>query len=317
MVPNCKIIYNIKRCVKGDEGISQGSLLATKSDIFATKEDMRLGNARFILIGHSNGGLVSRYYIENLGGDVNVDKLITIDTPHYGSNTYFLSAISTTLMEMGIHSSLAKPLDAELRPASSLFTGNRTNYYDFANSLIVPSAPLQFLLGSLYFNCLYDDSTLQYIQFNQSRILKGNSKVRTKYYAIGGMVFDGERPEELRSGTMFCEIKPDYTTEASFINSITYAFSDKYQDSWVTINDASCNDNVVEIYSQLGVKFNISLFATGTVNQKINFDGMTLFYTEDIKYNNKVIGLINGIMYHMDILDDNDLRKQLIKYIER
>ena len=44
---------------------------------------------------------------------------------------------------------------------------------------------------------------------------------------------------------------------------------------------------------------------------------MTLFYTEDIKYNNKVIGLINGIMYHMDILDDNDLRKQLIKYIER
>ena len=40
---------------------------------------------RINLVGHSMGGLVSRYYIENLGQDAHVDKLITIDTPHWGS----------------------------------------------------------------------------------------------------------------------------------------------------------------------------------------------------------------------------------------
>ncbi|MDE6021854.1 MAG: alpha/beta hydrolase [Ruminococcus sp.] len=58
--------------------IKNSEFLANASDIFATKEDLKNSKARFTLIGHSNGGLVSRYYIENLGGDVNVDKLITV-----------------------------------------------------------------------------------------------------------------------------------------------------------------------------------------------------------------------------------------------
>jgi pimeloyl-ACP methyl ester carboxylesterase len=38
------------------------------------------------LMGHSKGGLVSRYYIENLAGSANVTRLVTLGTPHYGSD---------------------------------------------------------------------------------------------------------------------------------------------------------------------------------------------------------------------------------------
>lgn len=41
--------------------------------------------AKVILISHSMGGLVSRYYIECLGGWQNVRRLFTLGTPHRGS----------------------------------------------------------------------------------------------------------------------------------------------------------------------------------------------------------------------------------------
>jgi pimeloyl-ACP methyl ester carboxylesterase len=41
--------------------------------------------ARFTLIAHSMGGLVAQYYINKLGGDRRIDKLILLGTPNYGS----------------------------------------------------------------------------------------------------------------------------------------------------------------------------------------------------------------------------------------
>jgi len=38
------------------------------------------------LVGHSKGGLVSRYYIENLSGSAYVPRLVTLGTPHFGSD---------------------------------------------------------------------------------------------------------------------------------------------------------------------------------------------------------------------------------------
>jgi len=46
------------------------------------------GKNKVIIIAHSMGGLVSRYYIENLGGDSKVDKLVTIGTPNHGTYGY-------------------------------------------------------------------------------------------------------------------------------------------------------------------------------------------------------------------------------------
>ena len=51
---------------------------------YSSVEDYNNNNYKFNIVAHSMGGLVSRYYIENLGHDNRVDKLITICTPHWG-----------------------------------------------------------------------------------------------------------------------------------------------------------------------------------------------------------------------------------------
>jgi triacylglycerol lipase len=45
---------------------------------------------RFDLIGFSMGGLVSRYYVQQLGGMGRVDRLITISAPHHGTYSAYL-----------------------------------------------------------------------------------------------------------------------------------------------------------------------------------------------------------------------------------
>jgi triacylglycerol esterase/lipase EstA (alpha/beta hydrolase family) len=45
----------------------------------------RTGAAKVDLVGHSQGGIVSRYYIKFLGGAGKVDSLVSLAAPHYGS----------------------------------------------------------------------------------------------------------------------------------------------------------------------------------------------------------------------------------------
>ena len=37
------------------------------------------------MIGHSLGGLIARYYVQRLGGDAFVNTLVTLGTPHQGT----------------------------------------------------------------------------------------------------------------------------------------------------------------------------------------------------------------------------------------
>ena len=46
----------------------------------------RTGAAKVDLVSHSMGGLVSRYYVKNLGGAATVDSLIMMGTPNYGTS---------------------------------------------------------------------------------------------------------------------------------------------------------------------------------------------------------------------------------------
>ena len=74
-----------------------------KAAFFGTSDITANSDFTFNIIGHSMGGLVARYYIENCTNhshyladshssgsctynDNHVDKLITIDTPHWGSD---------------------------------------------------------------------------------------------------------------------------------------------------------------------------------------------------------------------------------------
>lgn len=48
--------------------------------------DQRVGGGRIDLIAHSMGGLVARFYLQQLGGERRVDRLITLGTPHRGTH---------------------------------------------------------------------------------------------------------------------------------------------------------------------------------------------------------------------------------------
>jgi len=91
----------------------------------------------FDLIGFSMGGLVSRYYVQRLGGAKRVRRLITISSPHHGSYwAYVMNNIACHQMRPGSNFlkelnqdakmlehvrfvSLWTPLDLMIVPASS------------------------------------------------------------------------------------------------------------------------------------------------------------------------------------------------------
>lgn len=51
------------------------------------------GYEKVHVVGHSLGGLIARYYVQRQGGDHRVDTLVTLGTPHQGSNLARLAPI--------------------------------------------------------------------------------------------------------------------------------------------------------------------------------------------------------------------------------
>ena len=43
------------------------------------------GADRVDIVAHSQGGLIGRYFVKNLGGDAAVDSLVSLAAPHYGT----------------------------------------------------------------------------------------------------------------------------------------------------------------------------------------------------------------------------------------
>jgi triacylglycerol lipase len=91
------------------------------------------GYERIHVVGHSLGGLIARYYAQRLGGDERIHTLVTLGTPHHGTQAARL---------------LPWPLVKQLRPDSELMaeldepaTDCRTRFlvfYSDIDQLIVP-----------------------------------------------------------------------------------------------------------------------------------------------------------------------------------
>jgi triacylglycerol lipase len=64
----------------GEIGRSAGTLATFVDDVLA-----RTGTRRLAIVGHSQGGLVARYYIKFLGGGRRVDDLIELSPPDHGT----------------------------------------------------------------------------------------------------------------------------------------------------------------------------------------------------------------------------------------
>jgi triacylglycerol lipase len=63
------------------------------------------GAEKVHIVGHSLGGVIARYYVQRLGGSEFVDSLVTLGSPHTGTNTAYL---------------LPTPLARQLRPGSEV-----------------------------------------------------------------------------------------------------------------------------------------------------------------------------------------------------
>ncbi|MFC5660391.1 esterase/lipase family protein [Streptomyces nogalater] len=94
----------------------------------------RTGSARVDIVGHSLGGLIARYYVQCLGGDLRVRTLVTLGTPHSGTRVAPLADAHPIVRQMRPGSAVIEEL---ARPAP----GCRTRFVSFwsdLDSLMVP-----------------------------------------------------------------------------------------------------------------------------------------------------------------------------------
>lgn len=88
----------------------------------------------FDIVGLSMGGLVSRYYLQRLGGLNRVDRLITISSPHWGTwMAYALPSICYVQMRPG--SAFLQDLNRDIKSLQVLDFTSIWTPYDF---IIVP-----------------------------------------------------------------------------------------------------------------------------------------------------------------------------------
>ncbi|RPF35708.1 triacylglycerol lipase [Streptomyces sp. TLI_185] len=96
----------------------------------------RTGSRQIDIVGHSLGGLIARYYVQRLGGDIRVRTLVTLGTPHSGTRVVPLANAHPIVRQMRPGSELLEELT---RPAP----GCRTHFVSFWSDLDHLMDPLE------------------------------------------------------------------------------------------------------------------------------------------------------------------------------
>jgi len=81
----------------GDIAASAGQLAS-----FVTRVLAATGAAKVDLVGHSQGGMMPRYYLKFLGGAAHVDKLVALAPSNHGTTLDGLTALVTALGQAGL-----------------------------------------------------------------------------------------------------------------------------------------------------------------------------------------------------------------------
>jgi triacylglycerol lipase len=71
----------------GQDGIGSITRSARELGGFVDRELARTGAARVSIVGHSEGGMMARYYVRFLGGAAKVDDLVALAPPNHGTTT--------------------------------------------------------------------------------------------------------------------------------------------------------------------------------------------------------------------------------------
>ena len=96
--------------------------------------DKELGHRKFDLVAFSMGGLISRYYLQRLGGLDRVPHFITMATPHNGTKTAY-ALWQPGVLQMRPGSTFLRDLDSD---ADRLRTIKFTSFYTPLDLIIVP-----------------------------------------------------------------------------------------------------------------------------------------------------------------------------------
>lgn len=97
----------------------------------------------FDLLGFSMGGIVSRYYIQRLGGIDRVQRFITISSPHNGTWTAYFY-ITPGTVQMRPDSDFLKDLNQDIHQLNQL---NFTSIWTPFDGMIIPANSSQLPVG--------------------------------------------------------------------------------------------------------------------------------------------------------------------------
>lgn len=105
---------NVRTVELGLPGLTIGSPAKYARQVRREAMDLHNSTGQNIsIIGHSMGGLCSRYFVEILGGHNIVDNVLTMGTPHKGTNIAYLGIFSKGGRQMRIKSDFMKKLNKE------------------------------------------------------------------------------------------------------------------------------------------------------------------------------------------------------------
>ena len=107
--------------------------------------NVQLGpEASFLLIGFSMGGLVSRYYVQSLGGIDRVKHLITISSPHHGTWMAYLFNRKACI-QMRPNSTFLKTLNKEVTILQKI---SMTSIWANYDTTILPNNSSRLSIGN-------------------------------------------------------------------------------------------------------------------------------------------------------------------------
>jgi len=97
---------------------------------------MRISGAKRVhVVGHSLGGVIARWYIQELGGEKHVDHCVTIGTPHHGTMAAFLGP-GPAARDMRPGSEVVQRLEKGFAKSKVMYV----NLYSDLDFLIIPSS---------------------------------------------------------------------------------------------------------------------------------------------------------------------------------
>ena len=265
-----------------------------KTSFYPSRNDYSINNYKINIVGHSMGGLVARYYIENLGYDNHVAKLITVCTPHWGTGS---ADLSNTFGWIGDRHKLC---DHDLSPGSAM--------YGRDDSLKINSC----LLGCPSNYELTDE-------LNYSR------EPSTKYYAIAGIDYNADEisdsnflVENLEVCTTYSELENIIQTESikeygvRMFKTIPFVNEDAVvRFITVDLESKEVEDNIVGFLSQIGWTGD-NIFESGNVyapNKKIPMERISV--NIDTNGGNSFQSNLHSKMPHRQCVID-----QIINYLD-